>query len=291
MTRNYARRLCNISIIWWMVAGSGISPAAGTSNVKSQETLVWSDEFDGSTSASQPDPRNWTYDIGAGGWGNNEMETYCAFGSAASPCDPKHPNAYVGSDGYLHIVARKSPGGVYTSARLKTAGLQSFKYGRIEARVKIPDGQGLWPAFWGLGDDITTVGWPACGEIDIMETIGTIPSTNTGSLHGTGFIGTNIGATYTLANHAKLLNTFHTYGILWMPGKIQFYVDDPANVYVTYTPSNIPKTAIWPFDSGFYFILNLAVGGYWAGPPDSTTAFPKEMLVDYVRVYAEPKSQ
>ena len=117
---------------------------------------------------SQPNPANWTYDTGAKGWGNKELENYCAWNSNTAPCDASHPHAFIGDDGYLHIVARSLGKGVYTSARLKTQGLQSFRYGRIEARIKIPEGQGVWPAFWMLGDDITSVGWPDCGEIDIM---------------------------------------------------------------------------------------------------------------------------
>jgi beta-glucanase (GH16 family) len=265
--------------------------SSGSSSGVTQETLVWSDEFNGATAPSAPNPQNWTYDTGAGGWGNNELETYCAYGSSTAPCNPSNPNAYVGTDGYLHIVARNPSSGVYTSARLKTEGLQSFQYGRIEASIKMPEGQGLWPAFWMLGADIDSVPWPACGEMDIMESIGSKPSTNYGSIHGTGFIGTQIGTAYTLANNAKFGDAFHTFGILWSPKLIKYYVDSPTNVYATYTPSSLPQGAVWPFDAGkFYFILNVAVGGYWPGSPNSSTVFPQEMLVDYVRVYAEPAS-
>jgi beta-glucanase (GH16 family) len=254
-----------------------------------QETLVWSDEFDGPQ--AQPDPRNWTYDAGAHAWGNAELETYCAYGSSTGPCDPGKPNAYVGGDGYLHVAARSPSAGVYTSARLKTEGLQSFQYGRIEARIKIPVGQGMWPAFWMLGNDIRSVRWPACGEMDIMEGVGKMPSTNYGSIHGTGFTGTAISSSYTLRGDAKFGDGFHNFGIMWSPGKIAYYVDGPANVYVTYTRSNLPAGAVWPFDARkFFFILNVAVGGDWPGGPDKTTVFPQEMLVDYVRVYAEPAS-
>jgi beta-glucanase (GH16 family) len=264
---------------------------SGSGSGVTQETLIWSDEFNGATAPSAPNPKNWTYDTGAGGWGNNELETHCAYGSSTAPCNPSNPNAYVGTDGYLHIVARNPSSGVYTSARLKTVGLQSFQYGRIEASIKMPEGQGLWPAFWMLGADIDSVPWPACGEMDIMESIGSKPSTNYGSIHGTGFIGTQIGTAYTLANNAKFGDAFHTFGILWSPKLIKYYVDSPTNVYATYTPSSLPQGAVWPFDAGkFYFILNVAVGGYWPGSPNSSTVFPQEMLVDYVRVYAEPAS-
>ena len=217
------------------------------------------------------------------------METYCAYGSTTAPCDPKNPNAYVDTDGSLHIVARNPASGVYTSARLKSQGLRSFQYGRIEARIKMPEGQGMWPAFWMLGDNITTVQWPASGEMDIMESIGKTPSTNYGSIHGTGFTGTAIGASYSLPHGEKFGDSFHTFGIIWSPKKLEYYVDRPSNVYATYIPANLPPGAVWPFDAGkFFFILNTAVGGAWPGPPDKTTVFPQQMLVDYVRVYAEP---
>jgi beta-glucanase (GH16 family) len=267
------------------------NPAGGGGGTVTQETLVWSDEFNGATAPSAPNPQNWTYDTGAGGWGNGELETYCAYGSTTGPCDMKNPNAYVGTDGYLHIVARNPSNGVYTSARLKSEGLQSFQYGRIEASVKMPEGQGFWPAFWMLGDDINSDPWPACGEMDIMESVGNKPSTNYGSIHGTGFTGSAVGTAYPLANNAKFGDAFHTFGIVWSPKLIKFYVDSPTNVYATYTPSSLPKGGVWPFDAGkFFFILNDAVGGAWPGPPNSTTVFPQEMLVDYVRVYAEPAS-
>jgi beta-glucanase (GH16 family) len=256
-----------------------------------KETLVWSDEFNGATAPSAPNPQNWTYDAGGGGWGNGELETYCAYGSSTAPCDAKNPNTYVGTDGYLHIVAENPSSGVYTSARLKSEGLQSFQYGRIEARIKMPEGQGMWPAFWMLGDNINSQPWPACGEMDIMESIGSTPSVNYGSIHGTGFTGTHVTTSYTLASNAKFGDGFHTFGILWSPKLIRFYVDSPTNVYATYSPSSLPSGGVWPFDAGkFFFILNVAVGGAWPGSPDKTTSFPQEMLVDYVRVYAEPAS-
>lgn len=254
-----------------------------------KELLVWSDEFHGGAVPRVPDSQVWTYDTGAGGWGNHELETYCAPLSAVPPCNPKMPNAYVGTDGYLHIVVRNPARGMYTSARLKSQGLESFQYGRIEARIKMPEGQGLWPAFWMLGDDIDRHPWPASGEIDIMESIGSKPSTNYGSIHGTGFTGSAIGTAYHLPSGEKFADRFHTFGILWSPKLIRFYVDDPSNVYAAYTPRSLPPGAVWPFDSGkFFFLLNVAVGGTWPGPPDKATVFPQTMLVDYVRVYAEP---
>jgi beta-glucanase (GH16 family) len=290
-----AYRLGLLPIVVLLAACGGAASAPQTSSnsgsTVTKETLTWSDEFNGASAPSAPNRLNWTYDAGAGGWGNGELETYCAYGSSAAPCDPKNPNAYVGTDGYLHIVARNPAAGVYTSARLKSQGLQSFQYGRIEARVKMPVGQGMWPAFWMLGDDINSQPWPACGEMDIMESIGSKPSTNYGSIHGTGFTGDAIGTAYQLPGSAKFGDDFHTFGILWSPKLIKFYVDSPSNVYATYTPANLPQGAVWPFDAGkFFFILNTAVGGAWPGSPDKTTSFPQEMLIDYVRVYAEPAS-
>jgi beta-glucanase (GH16 family) len=295
--RMVVRPLVCIPVLLLLAACGGAAAAPGTSSSTSngngvtKETLVWSDEFNGATTQSAPNLQNWTYDTGAGAWGNNELETYCAYAAATAPCDPKNPNVYVGADGYLHIVARNPSSGVYTSARLKSEGLQSFQYGRIEARIKMPAGQGMWPAFWMLGNDINAKPWPACGEMDIMESVGKTPSMNYGSVHGTGFTGSHITTSYTLANNAKFADAFHTFGIIWSPKLIKFYVDDPSNVYATYTPSSLPPGAVWPFDDGkFFFILNVAVGGDWPGSPDSTTVFPQQMLVDYVRVYAEPAS-
>jgi len=277
--------LCILS--WIVPIRRGMAQSAGEliSHAVNAETLLWSDEFNG-PGPSQPNPANWTYDAGTGGWGNDELETYCAWDSNAAPCDAAHPSAYVGGDGYLHIEARALGEGVYTSARLKTEGLQSFKYGRIEARIKIPEGQGIWPAFWMLGDDIGKVGWPACGEIDNMEIIGMEPSVVHGSVHMTKG---DLTKSLTLAGGQKLAADFHIYGIVWSPKQVRFYLDDPANVYATYTPADAAKDAVWPFDGGkFFIILNLAIGGKWPGNPDATTQFPREMLVDYVRVYAAP---
>ena len=249
-------------------------------------TLVWSDEFSNATSASaQPNPLVWTYDTGNNGFGNQELENYCAWGSAAAPCNPANPNAYTDPSGILHIVARQPSTGVYTSARLKTQGLFSFQYGRIEARMMLPESQGMWPAFWLLGNSIPTVNWPACGELDVMEHInGSNPQNEgydwvQGSIHGTNLNG---GIQYHQAAFSAA--AWHTYGMIWSKGRIQYYVVTPSNIYATFTPST--QTSTWPFDSGPEFILlNLAVGGSWPGSPDPTTVFPSEIQVDYVRLY------
>jgi beta-glucanase (GH16 family) len=238
--------------------------------------LVWSDEFN-QPDGSAPNPANWGYDIGNGGWGNEELEYYTS----------RTNNARI-ENGQLVIEAQQESygGSSYTSARLKTQGLWSWAYGRIEASIKIPQGQGIWPAFWMLGTNFASVGWPTCGEIDIMENIGKKPSTVYGSIH---LHGGDLTKSFSLPNDQKLASEFHTYGITWFPKLMQFYIDSPTNIYATYTPADLPANAAWPFDCGkFFIILNVAVGGKWPGNPDATSTFPQEMLVDYVRVYREP---
>jgi beta-glucanase (GH16 family) len=256
-------------------------------------TLVWSDEFTNSTSANaQPNPLVWTYDTGNGanGWGNYELEDYCAWGSSASPCSTANPNAYVGTDGYLHIVAEQPSAGVYTSARLKTEGLFSFQYGRLEFRAQVPEAQGFWPAAWLMGNSIATINWPACGEQDVLERVNAAgtPDWNQGSIHGTGFTGGNLGTTYDFPS-GQTATGWHTYGMIWSPGSVAYYVDNPAQPYITYKPASLAglSGAVWPFDAGQsnFIILNLAVGGDWPGSPNASTPFPAQMLVDYVRIY------
>jgi beta-glucanase (GH16 family) len=276
---------------------SSVTTKGFTPNIASG-TRVWSDEFTNTgTTNAQPNPATWTYDIGTDCCGNSELETYCAWASTTGPCNPASPNAYLGTDGYLHIVAEQPTAGAatYTSARLKTQGLFSFQYGRIEASMMLPESQGIWPAFWLLGSNITTDPWPACGELDVMEHIdgsntpfggppsgGPLPGYDwmQSSIHGTGL---NQGKPYTAAGFSAA--AWHTYGIIWSKGQIQYYIDSPSNIYETFTPST--QSGTWPFDQGPQFvILNLAVGGTWPGSPDSSTTFPSQMVVDYVRIYA-----
>jgi beta-glucanase (GH16 family) len=250
-----------------------------------REKLVWVENFDRRNGA-QLDPAVWTYEEGGNGWGNKELEVYCAYDSSKVPCDPAKPNAFVGDDGYLHIVARKTPGGQYTSARLLTKNLKTFRYGRFEARIRIPSGQGMWPAFWLLGEDIDTAKWPACGELDVMENIGKEPDTIHGSIHGKGFPGPTVGTTIRLPDSTPFAARFHTFGMIWRPGSIAYYVDDPKKPYAVDTPRALPAGAVWPFDSRrFFLLLNLAIGGGWPGNPDQSSVFPSEMLVDYVKVW------
>jgi beta-glucanase (GH16 family) len=284
----------------------------GASNVASQSfnlsipsgTLVWSDEFaNASGSNAQPNPQVWTYDTGNSGFGNSELETYCAWGSNATPCSTSSPSAYVGTDGYLHIAAQQPSPGVYTSARLKTEGLFSFRYGRIEFRAQVPEAQGYWPAAWLMGNNIATVDWPACGEMDVLERVdaaGPPPAAtqsnpvagtsdwNQGSIHGTGFTGANLGTTFDFTGGATA-SGWHTYGMIWNKGSVSYYVDNPSQPYVTYTSANLAglSGAVWPFDAGqsSFIVLNLAIGGSWPGAPNASTPFPSQMLVDYVRIY------
>jgi beta-glucanase (GH16 family) len=275
-------------------SSSTVTSQAFTPNIPSG-TLVWSDEFSNTTGAiAQPNPAVWTYDIGNSGFGNSELENYCAWGSSTSPCSTTNPSEYVGTDGYLHIEAQQPSPGVYTSARLKTQGLFSFQYGRIEFRALVPEAQGFWPANWLLGNNIATVNWPACGEQDVLERVNaaSTPDWNQGSIHGTGFTGgAGLGTVYNFPT-GETAAQWHTYGMIWTPGSVAYYVDDPANPYVTYTLSSLTPLndgAVWPFDSGQsnFILLNLAIGGDYPGPPDSSTPFPSEMLVDYVRIYTD----
>jgi beta-glucanase (GH16 family) len=260
-------------------------------------TLVWSDEFSNNSSGNiSPNVTTWTYDTGTDCCGNNELETYCAYGSNAPPCSTASPNAYVGTDGYLHIVALSPSPDVYTSARLKSQGLFAFQYGRIEARMQLPESQGMWPAFWMLGSNITAVPWPASGEADIMEhidganppfSVGAAPPGYdwiAGSVHGGASSTSEVNGTQRYNPTGFSAAAWHTYGMIWSKGQIEYYVDSPSNIYATFNTSNFAGT--WPFDQGPMFILlNLAVGGDWPGNPDSTTAFPSNLLVDYVRIY------
>jgi len=238
-------------------------------------TLIWSDEFS-QPNGSAPASSNWVYDIGASGWGNNEWQYYTS----------RTNNSRI-EDGHLVIEARQEnfASSSYTSARLKTQGKWSWRYGRIEARIKIPRGQGIWPAFWMLGTNIASAGWPSCGEIDILENIGKEPTIVHGTIHGPGYSGGNaVGGPYSLANNAPFADDFHVYAVEWTTNSIQWFVD--GQQYFSVTPASLPTGAAWVFTDPQFLILNLAVGGNWPGYPDATTVFPQRMTVDYVRVYA-----
>jgi beta-glucanase (GH16 family) len=247
--------------------------------------LVWKDDFDGPT-GSTVDSSKWSFDIGGKGWGNNELETYTS----------RSANVHLEA-GSLVIKALKEtftgPDNItrnYTSARLLTKNKFSQAYGRFEARIRIPYGQGIWPAFWMLGDNVATAHWPNCGEIDIMENIGKEPSIVHGTFHGPGYSGgKGVSAAYTLPGGRKFSDDFHVFAVEWEPNVMRFYVD--GNLYKTRTSEDLPLGAAWVFDHPFFIILNLAVGGGWPGNPDDTTVFPQQMLVDYVRVYQRSAKQ
>jgi len=250
-----------------------------TQEVVTKTNLVWADEFDVD---GAPNPNAWTYDLGDGsavgipGWGNNELQIYT----------DNAENVQV-ENGLLVITARQNGTGGYTSARIKTQGLFEQQYGRFEARIRLPQGKGLWPAFWLLGNNCDQNPWPACGEIDIMENVGDEPTTVFGSVHGPNFSGgESISKKYELTS-SRFDTEFHVFGIEWSPNRINYYVDDV--LYNSITPETVAEETdgegLWVFDNSFYIILNVAVGGNLPGFPDANTTFPQRMLVDYVRVY------
>jgi beta-glucanase (GH16 family) len=241
-------------------------------------TLSFRDEFN-EPEGEGVDTTKWTPVNKGDGFGNNELEFYT----------PRTQNARMDGQGSLIIEVLKEDymGRMYTSTRLESSGKFEQRYGRFEIRAKVPFGQGIWPAYWLLGNDIASASWPNCGEIDIMEQVGRMPSTNYGSLHGPGYSGGNpLSTQYHLEGGARFADTFHEYAIEWEPDVVRFYVDD--ELYSTRTPSDVPSGGRWVYDHPFFMILNVAVGGPFPGSPDGTTMFPQRMLVDYVRVYRRP---
>lgn len=234
--------------------------------------LVWNDEFDGDAINRS----DWTFDLGGGGWGNGEAQVYT----------DRPENARL-EEGLLVIEGRKEPndqgGFQFTSARLKTQGLKTFQYGRIEARLKVPAGAGTWPAFWMLGSNFDQVGWPDCGEIDIMEYVGRDPTVVMGTLHGPGYSGALGLKGNSLQDHA-IADDFHTYAIEWDEDHISWFFDDVE--YHTLTRDDVGSER-WVFDQPFFLILNLALGGTLGGFISADTVFPAHVYVDYVRVYQE----
>lgn len=263
--------------------------------------LAWSDEFNGAAN-SAISAQNWTYDTGILNV-NNEVEYYCAPDTATAPCNTSNPNAYIDGNGHLVIQALRINTGVaaysgsWSSARLKS---QTFQYGRVESSMSLPLGPGIWPAFWALGTNITSAGWPACGEMDFMEDVplssGLGPNTISSTMHG----GNSSSSCYCGGNglskkftfpagdpNGTDVTTFHTYGAIWSPSMVQFYADDPTKVFFVRTVNDLPSGFTWDFNHPFFLLLNLAIGGTgsWPGAPDSTTPSPALMKVDYVRVY------
>ncbi len=237
--------------------------------------LVWEEEFEG-PAGQLPDPARWRFDIGTG-WGNAQLEY-----------DTDRPeNVSLDGAGNLAIVARRETyeGCEYTSGRINTSGFFEHGPGRFEARIQLPVGQGMWPAFWLLGNNFAAegVGWPACGEIDIMEYRGQEPRVVLGSLHGPGYSGGGaLSARYTLSGLGFDAG-FHVFRVDWEKDRISWYVD--GTIFHVVTPDDLPAGTRWVFDHPFFVILNLAVGGNFVGPPDASTSFPQTMLVDWVRVY------
>ncbi|MCL5127336.1 family 16 glycosylhydrolase [Algibacter sp. L4_22] len=242
-----------------------------TQTVAKFTDLVMQDEFDTNGAL---DSSIWDFNIGNGenGWGNNELQYYTN----------RAENAVV-QNGVLIMTANKESfqGSDYTSARILTKGKFEQTYGRFEARIRLPYGQGLWPAFWLLGADVDEVGWPQCGEIDIMENRGQEPTLISGTVHGPGYsAGESISKSYELTND-RFDTGFHIFGIEWGPEYINYYVDDV--LYNQITPEDV--TGEWVYDHPFFIIINMAIGGDYVGAPNEETVFPQTMLVDYVRVY------
>jgi beta-glucanase (GH16 family) len=256
------------------------STPVGPTTDPSTWPLAWSDEFDGAA-GDPPDRAAWTYDIGGGGWGNNERQFYTS----------EVANAALDGMGNVLLTARANDGSLachygpceYTSARLKTKGREEFLYGRVEARIKVPSGFGLWPAFWMLGTDIDEVPWPTSGEIDVMEFVGKRPNEIDGTVHGPGYYGSG-GITRAADLGRPVSDEFHVFAIEWLPGRIAWFLDG-VQYHEVRADDVLPNA--WVFDRPFFILLNLAVGGNRGGPVFPDTPFPASMAVDYVRVYQE----
>jgi beta-glucanase (GH16 family) len=255
---------------------------------------VWSDEFAGPL-GTPIDTAKWTFETGILNV-NNEVEYYCAPRTVVGGCNATKPNAYIDGSDHLVIQAiRLNPStvpnsGSWTSARMTTNGTQQFQYGRAEAKMMLPVGPGIWPAFWALGTNISSVGWPMCGEIDYMENVpatgGLGPMKISSTLHGSGYSADKgLSQKYTLTNSD--VTGWHTYGAIWSPNMMQFYVDDPTKIFFIVTTSDVPAGQSWAFNHPFFLLMNLAVGGdgSWPGAPNATTPTTAVMTVDYVRIY------
>ena len=235
--------------------------------------LVLEEEFEGAA-GQPPSPQRWRYDVGGDGWGNAQLEHNTN----------RTENVSLDGQGHLAITARREAfqGNAYTSGRILTKGLFTHQYGRFEARIRLPSGRGLWPAFWMLGANFDTVGWPECGELDLMEYRGQEPGIVLGSMHGPGYSGgAAVSGRYILPNGGRFDTDFHVFAIEWTSEQVTWFVD--GQPYQVVTRSQVPGR--WVFDQPFFILLNVAVGGNFLGPPDASTTFPQQMLVDYVRVY------
>lgn len=269
-TRTFGAALAATALV--TVGVTAANPTTAAPAAAAVGDVIWSQEFNGGT-GSAPDGNVWSYDTGAGGWGNGELQTYTT----------SRNNSALDGQGNLVITARREGDGSYTSARLQSNDKFEAKYGRIEARIQIPRGQGIWPAFWMLGGDFPQTSWPSSGEIDIMENVGKEPHRIYGTVHGPGYSGgAGISGMYQHPQNWSFADAFHTYAVDWKPGSITWSVD--GNVYHQVTTSRVGGNP-WVFDKPYFLILNVAVGGQWPGYPDGSTQFPQQMKVDYVRVY------
>jgi beta-glucanase (GH16 family) len=283
----------------FLLAASGLSTAQCGSVPPSvigtvTWTASWCDEFNGALN-SPIDNTNWTFDTGNSGFGNNELQTYCDPSSNNAPCNSSTPNAFIDGSGHLAIQVRSPLLNTWTSARLKTQGLQGFNSGRIEANLQIPSHIGLWPAFWNLGSQ-SGVSWPTVGESDIMENWPTTSNIagpgatgNCSTIHTQITAGSGKGHCFTLPNGGRIDDAGgHVYGQIWSANMIQYYIDNPTQPYFVVTASDLPAGDTWPFSSPanpFFLIMNIAVGGTLGAPTDSATGSQAPMLVDYVRQY------
>jgi len=266
-TRSFVRILIALAAAW--SAGG----CESSSTAPEEITLIWQDNFEG-PAGELPDPSKWKFDIGTN-WGNEQLEY-----------DTDRPeNVSLDGDGHLAITARRETfqGSSYTSGRINTQGKFAHAQGRFEARIKLPSGQGIWPAFWLLGGNFGSVGWPACGEIDIMEYRGQEANVVHGSLHGPGYSGgAAVTGRFVLPGNGFDAD-FHLFAIEWDQDSIAWFVD--GQVYQRRSAGDLPSGVSWVFDHPFFILLNVAVGGHFVGDPDASTQFPQTMLVDWVRVY------
>ncbi len=268
------------------LSGVLIAPPPASAAPPAGYRMVWKDEFN-LTPGSPPNPAFWTYETGASGWGNNELENYVnnpAHGGIVADPDATDKRA-------LQITVTSDGKGGYESARLITAKKVAFQYGYVEARIRMASGQGIWPAFWMLGADIfdPKVSWPRCGEIDIMENIGNAQwlGKNLSSLHGPGYSGgDSLHGEFNLPAGEKFRDRYHVFAMLWQKDSIAFSVD--GKVYATKTPADAPGK-VWAFNHPFFLLANVAVGGGFPGLPDKTTTLPQQMRLDYVRLYQKPE--
>jgi beta-glucanase (GH16 family) len=285
-----ARRTWALAALASFACGADSAPSTVTSRPV-EWVQVWSDDFDG-PAGQQIDTTKWSYDtqdgcqLGICGWGNKEKEYYT----------DSTANIALNGQGQLQIVARQAPAGLscyygpckYTSAKVTTRGKMVASPGRVEARIKLSPGQGLWPAFWMLGQGNPTAEWPDCGEIDIMENKGSQPATTSSALHGPGYSGETPFAHSHHLSRGRLADDYHTFAVEWDSVHVSWYVDDTAHYALT--RDDVLQYGRSVLDQPFFVILNLAVGGHFDGDPRSDAIFPATMLVDYVRVYA-PKAK